>query len=270
MIKVTTVIQARMGSSRFPGKVMLPLSGEPLLVRMVERVKASRYCGKVVVATTYLQDDDPIIDVCKKNSIPFYRGHPTDLLDRHLNVGKKYHSDAVAKIPSDCPLIDPGIIDKVIKYYLDNIDSFDYVSNLHPPTYPDGNDVEIFSLESLERSWEEAEKELEREHTTPYFWENPGKFKIGNVTWESGLDYSMSHRWTIDYEEDYKFIKSIYDELYNKNHIFSLNDILSLLNDKPQLSRINEKYLGVNWYRHHLKELKTISEKNTKILLDEK
>ncbi len=270
MIKIATVIQARMGSSRFPGKVLLPLAGKPLLVRIVERVKAAKYCGRIIVATTYLEADDPIIDICKKNSIPFLRGHPTDLLDRHLNVGKKYGADAVVKIPSDCPLIDPSVIDKVIKYYLDNNASFDYVSNLHPATYPDGNDVEIFSIESLEKAWEEADKELEREHTTPYFWENPDKFKIGNVLWETGLDYSMSHRWTIDYEEDYKFIETIYNELYNKNPFFSLNDILALLNEKPEISKINEKYAGVNWYRHHLDELKTISGKNTKILLDER
>jgi len=270
MITVTTVIQARMGSSRLPGKVLLPLAGKPLLVRMVERVKASKYCGKVVVATTYLSEDDPIVDVCMNNSISFYRGHPIDLLDRHLNVGKKYNSNTVVKIPSDCPLIDPSVIDKVIKYYLDKYPSFDFVSNLHPPTYPDGNDVEIFSLESLEKAWEEADKKLEREHTTPYLWENPDKFKIGNVTWETGLDYSMTHRFTIDYEEDYKFIAGIYDELYDINNIFSLNDILSLIAEKPELFKINEKYLGVNWYRHHLNELKTISEKNTKILQDEK
>ncbi len=248
MLKVTTVVQARMGSSRFPGKIILPLAGKPLLVRMVERIKASKYYGRVVVATTYLEIDDPIVDICKKNSISFFRGHPIDLLDRHLNVGKKYNADAIVKIPSDCPLIDPLVIDKVIKYYLDNRTSFNYVSNLHPATYPDGNDVEIFSIESLKKAWEEAEKELEREHTTPYFWENPDKFKIGNVSWETGLDYSMSHRWTIDYEEDYKFIESIYNELYNKNPLFSLNDILELLDKKPELLRINEKYLGVNWY----------------------
>jgi spore coat polysaccharide biosynthesis protein SpsF len=270
MIKVVTVIQARMGSSRFPGKVILPLAGKSLLVRMVERVNASKNCGRVVVATTYLENDDPIIDICKKNSIPFFRGHPTDLLDRHLNVGKKYDADAIVKIPSDCPLIDPFVIDKVIKYYMDNIASFDYVSNLHPATYPDGNDVEIFSIESLEKAWEEADKQLEREHTTPYFWENPDKFNIGNVLWETGLDYSMSHRWTIDYEEDYKFIETIYNELHNNNPFFSLNDILMLLKEKPEISKINEKYAGVNWYRHHLDELKTISEKNTKILLDER
>ena len=270
MLKVITAVQARLGSSRFPGKIMQPLAGEPLLVRLIERIKSAKYCGTVIVATTYNDIDDPVAELCKANKILCYRGHPTDLLDRHLNVGKLFNADAVVKIPSDCPLIDHAVIDKVIKFYLDNYLSFDYVSNLHPATYPDGNDVEIFSMESLEKAWEEAEKDLEREHTTPYFWENPDKFKIGNVIWETGLDYSMSHRWTIDYKEDYLLIKNVYDELYNKNHVFSLEDILILLKEKPGISKINEKYVGVNWYRHHLNELKTISEKNTKILLDEK
>lgn len=259
-----------MGSSRFPGKIMQPLAGEPLLVRLVERVKASKYCGKTVVGTTFEDSDDPIAALCKKNKILCFRGHPTDLLDRHLNIGKAYNADAVVKIPSDCPLIDPSVINKVIKFYLDNSFSFDYVSNLHPATYPDGNDVEIFSMESLEKAWDEAEKGLEREHTTPYFWENPDKFKIGNVIWETGLDYSMSYRWTIDYKEDYIFIKRIYDELYDSNPLFSLQDILDLLKEKPEILTINEKYAGVNWYRHHLDELKTISKKNTRILQDEK
>ncbi len=270
ILKVITVVQARMGSSRFPGKVMLPLAGKPLLLHMVERVKASKFSGKVIVATTFNEADDEIETLCKKNNVTVYRGHPADLLDRHLNVGKKFEADAIVKIPSDCPLIDPLVIDKVIKFYLDNYPSFDYVSNLHPATYPDGNDVEIFSIESLEKAWEEAEKELEREHTTPYFWENPDKFKIGNVLWETGLDYSMSYRWTIDYEEDYLFIKNIYDELYIKNPFFTLSDILKLLELKPDLFKINGKYAGVNWYRLHLGELKTISEKNTKILVNEK
>jgi spore coat polysaccharide biosynthesis protein SpsF len=270
MLKVVTVIQARMGSSRLPGKVMMPVADKPLLLRMIERVGASKYCGKIVVAITTDRNDDLIEDLCNKNGISVFRGHPTDLIDRHLNAAKEHDADAVVKIPSDCPLIDPAIIDKVIKFYLDNFKSYDYISNLHPPTYPDGNDVEIFSMKSLETAWIEAAKELEREHTTPYFWENSNKFRTGNVAWETGLDYSMTFRFTIDYEEDYFFIKKVYDELYKYNHLFSLNDILELLEEKPEISKINKKYNGVNWYRHHLNELKTISEKNTKILVDEK
>ena len=107
-------------------------------------------------------------------------------------------------------------------------------------------------------------KDFEREHTTPYFWENPALFRIGNVKWETGLDYSMTHRWTIDYYEDYLFIKEVYDELYNQNPRFGINEILGLLSRKPELTKINEKYAGVNWYRNHLNQLKTISAEQTK------
>jgi spore coat polysaccharide biosynthesis protein SpsF len=168
----------------------------------------------------------------------------------------KFNADAVIKIPSDCPLIDFNIIDKVIEYFLKN--NFDYVSNLHPATYPDGNDVEIIKIDALTKAWHKAEKDFEREHTTPYLWENPEIFKIGNVKWETDFNYSISHRWTIDYEEDYILIKKIYDELYSSNPLFTISDILSLLEKKPFLAEINSKYKGVNWYRHHLNELKTI------------
>ncbi len=265
-LKIVTVIQARMSSSRLPQKVNLPLAGKPLLVRMIERVSSSKYCGTVVIATTVDESDDSLVKICEENNFNFYRGHPTDLLDRHFKVSLEYDADAVVKIPSDCPLIDPNVIDQVLKFYTDNSDRYDYVSNLHPATFPDGNDVEVMSLPTLKVAWENATKSFEREHTTPYLWENPDKFRLGNVVWETGLDYSMSHRFTIDYMEDYLFIKAVYDELYDGNTNFSLNDILELLQRKPEIKKINEKYNGVNWYRNHLNELKTISKKQTKII----
>lgn len=233
---------------------------------MFERVAASKMCGTIVIATTTDKSDDVVENLCNKFNMICYRGHPTDLLDRHYQAAKLFSADAVVKIPSDCPLIDPNIIDKVLNYYMENLNYFDYVSNLHPPTYPDGNDVEIMSFKALSDAWENASRELEREHTTPYFWENPDKFRIGNVIWETGLDYSMSHRFTIDYEKDYNFIKQVYDELYSVNPIFTLNDILDLLDRKPEIKKINEEYCGVNWYRNHLDELKTITPDQTKII----
>lgn len=166
----------------------------------------------------------------------------------------------VAKIPSDCPLIDPKIIDKVYKFFIDNYNKYDFVSNLHPATYPDGNDVEIMSFKTLETAWENAARKLEREHTTPYIWENPEKFKIGNVLWESGHDYSAHHRWTIDYEEDYVFIRTVYEELYHKNPTFGIYDILNVLKEKPFIYEINSKYAGKYWYENHLDELKQIDD----------
>ena len=264
-LKIVTVVQARTGSSRLPNKVMMPILGEPLLLKMLERVMAAETIGLLVVATSTNKEDDTIEELCKVNGINCFRGHPTDLLDRHYQVSKKYNADAVVKIPSDCPLIDPSIIDKVITFYLDNVESFDYVSNLHPASYPDGNDVEIMKFSALEIAWQNCKKNFEREHTTPFIWENPDKFRIGNVNWNEGIDYSTTHRWTIDYEEDYLFIKKIYEELYNKNRLFTLNDILDLLNEKTDIYHINSKYAGKYWYENHLNELNHIDDYKNKI-----
>jgi len=263
-LSIVTVIQARKGSSRLPGKVMMPVMEEPLLVRMAERVKAARLAGTIVVATTQEAGDDAIEELCNKYGYNCFRGHSTDLLDRHYQAALPYDPDAVIKIPSDCPLIDPAVINKVISYFLKNAGDFDFVSNLHPATYPDGNDVEIMTRAAMEKAWREARKDFEREHTTPYIWERPELFRIANVEWETGLDYSMSHRWTIDYAEDYDFIRRVYEELYPANPLFGLQDILNLLEQKPEIYEINSKFAGVNWYRNHLDELKTIRTDQTK------
>jgi len=261
---VVTVIQARAASSRLPGKVLRPLCGKPLLARMVERVKMATLVGTVVVATTTDADDDPIEALCHEEGYFCFRGHPTDLLDRHYRVGWQFDADIVVKIPSDCPLIDPRLIDRVLAAFLDAPERYDYLSNLHPATYPDGNDVEVMTMSALETAWIQASRTLEREHTTPYFWENPDRFRLGNVTWETGLDYSMSHRWTIDYEADYHFIYNVYAALYPQNPHFCLNDILQLLACQPHLAAINQHLAGVNWYRHHLDELKTVNATMTR------
>ena len=265
-MKILTVIQARRGSSRLPDKVSLPLAGAPLLVRMVERVQLAQLAGQVVVATTTDPADDALATLCEEHNIPVFRGHPTDLLDRHYQAALAFGADAVVKIPSDCPLIDPAVIDRVLSFYLDHAADYDFVSNLHPATYPDGNDVEVMPLPALEIAWRKAKRPLEREHTTPFFWENPDRFRLANLTWETGLDYSMSHRFTIDYPEDYQFIKAVYDELYKTNPAFTLSDILALLARRPDIFELNARFAGVNWYRNHLDELKTVDAEQTKSL----
>ena len=262
MTKIVTVIQARSGSTRLPGKVTMEILDRPLLLRMIERVQRATLAGTIVIATTTESSDDVIEELCKKEGLHCYRGDRDDLLDRHYQAAKLYHADAVVKIPSDCPLIDPKVIDKVLQYYLAH--DFDFVSNLHPATYPDGNDVEVMSMAAITQAWQNATLKMEREHTTPYIWERPESFKIGNVTWESGLDYSMSHRWTIDYAEDFTFIKTVYEQLYPTDPAFGLEDILHLTRQKPEIFEINHKYAGVNWYRNHLDELKTITSDKTK------
>ncbi len=266
-MKKLIIIQARLGSSRLPKKVMMPLKGSPLLLRMIQRVTAVEIECDLLVATTTNPEDDVIRDLCKKFNIPCYSGHPADLLDRHYQAALHEKADVVIKIPSDCPLIDPQVIDKVVGYYEDHMNDYDFVSNLHPATYPDGNDVEVIPFPILEIAWREAVRPLEREHTTPFIWEHPERFRIGNVQWEAGKNFSMSHRWTIDYPEDYIFIKKVYDYLCRpESSIFSLYDILDLLKKEPMLPFLNSKYAGVNWYRNHLSELKTVTAKETKIL----
>lgn len=257
-----TVVQSRMSSTRFPGKVMKDILGKTLLERMLERMSFSKKCGTIVVATSTNPNDDALEALCKKIDIPCFRGSEEDLLERHYLCAKAFDAKVVAKIPSDCPLIDSAIMDKGFEFFFGN--DFDFISNLHPASYPDGNDVEVFTFSALEKAHLEATKKMEREHTTPYFWENPDKFKIGNFRWEKALDYSMSHRFTIDYEEDYFFIKAVFEKLYPSNPRFGLEDILNLLENNPEIYELNAKFAGVNWYRNHLDELKTIDASKTK------
>lgn len=264
------VIQARIGSSRLPGKALLDIEGEPLLVRLIERIRRVQTPARIVVATTLDQQDDRIAELCRKLEITVYRGHSTDLLDRHFQAALHYKANVIAKIPSDCPMIDPSIIDKVFETFFRA--GGDYTSNLHPGSYPDGNDVEVMSFNALAVAWRKAVLPMEREHTTPYIWERPNEFRLSNVLWddegtlEKGRDCSMTHRWTVDYREDYELVQKVYSELYRVNANFGLNDILSLLEKKPELTHINARYVGVNWYRHHLEELKTISSEQTRII----
>ncbi len=266
LTKIVIVVQARMSSSRLPGKVMLPILGKSLLYRMIERVQMIKHQAEIVVATSTDTRDDVIETEAATIGVPCYRGSLDNCLDRHYQAGKKHEADIVIKIPSDCPLIDPRIIDDVLTFYFDHPGQYDFVSNLHPATFPDGNDVEIMTMDCLEKTQKEANRPLELEHTTPYIWENPGKFKIANIGWSTGLDYSMSHRFTIDYPEDYQFIKRVYEELYPAKADFSCDDILALLKVKPEIYNINAAYAGVNWYRNHLNELKTVGADQTKSL----
>ena len=264
---VLIVVQARTGSARLPSKVLMDLGGQPLLLRMLERLQRIRAPARTVVATTTDGEDDTLAMLCGRQGIPVFRGHPTDLLDRHYRAALAFGAGVVAKIPSDCPLIDPAVVDRVFARFA--LGDCDYASNLHPASYPDGNDVEIVRIEALETAWREAKLPMEREHTTPFIWERPERFRLANVPWadEQGMaraDHSMSHRWTIDYPEDYEFIRHVFNELYPKQPDFSIDDILALLARRPQLMDINARYRGVNWYRHHLHQLKTVDAGQTR------
>ncbi|MDD2962897.1 MAG: glycosyltransferase family protein [Bacteroidales bacterium] len=259
-MRIIAFIQARMSSTRLPGKIMLPLLGQPLLLRMVHRVANSKYCNAVVVITSTQFHDDVVEKLCFENNVNCFRGEPEDLLDRHYKAAIAYQADVVIKIPSDCPLIDSKVIDEVISRYMEACESADYVSNLHPASWPDGNDVEVIKFEALEAAWKEANKPYEREHTTPFIWENPQRFNNINVTLGIGLDFSDKIRLTIDYIEDYELIKAIFERLYPINQSFGHEEIINLLQTLPHLNYINSKYHGKYWYDNHLNELTHIDE----------
>jgi spore coat polysaccharide biosynthesis protein SpsF len=292
-VKVLVVVQARTGSTRLPGKVLLPVAGAPVLLRMLERVRAARTPTEVVVATTTDAADQPVRDLARQAGVRCINGHPTDLLDRHYQAARECGlspaagarrggGDVVVKIPSDCPLIDPAVIDRVIGCYLERPDRYDFVSNLHPSTYPDGNDVEVMPMALLATAWGEATRPHEREHTTPFIWDQPQRFRLGNVQWETGRDLSMSHRFTIDYPEDYAFVSAVYEALYTAEperslrgsggygapgkpgQQFGLAEILGLLEARPDIFELNRRYAGVNWYRNHLGELATVGAEQTR------
>jgi spore coat polysaccharide biosynthesis protein SpsF len=259
-MKVIVVIQARTGSGRLPGKVLRPVAGAPMLLRMIERVRRARSRFDLVVATTWLPEDEAVEALCASANVACHRGHPTDLLDRHYRAAEANGAEVVVKVPSDCPLIDPAVIDLVLGIFLVDPSRYYFVSNLHPATWPDGNDVEVMRFRALEAAWREARAPWEREHTTPFLWDQPVRFRIGNVRWPTGLDYSMTHRFTVDYPEDLAFVRAVFDALWTPDRPdFGLAEILGLLEARPQIPALNARYVGVNWYRHHLGHLRTVS-----------
>lgn len=235
---VLAIIQARMGSTRLPGKVLIPVAGTPLLEHIIERVKRSRLIDRIVVATTTKEQDKSIIAMAHKCNADTFAGSEEDVLDRFYKAADEYRADIVVRITADDPFKDPQVIDKVISCYLELKGDIDYVSNTIKPTYPEGLDVEVFSFESLKRAWREAKDPFDREHVTPYIWKHPEIFRLVNVENEEDLSH---RRWTLDNEADLKFTQEIYSRLYEGGNIFLMRDILSLLKQEPWLVELNQK-----------------------------
>lgn len=254
---LTAVIQARMKSKRLPGKVLMPVLNKPLLLLNIERILLTKKIGQVIVATSDTIEDDLIQKCCIENNIPIFRGSEEDVLDRLYQCACEYSLNPLVRFTADNPLVDPGIIDKVVNYYFQYKNEFDYVSNNHPPSYPDGLEVEVISRHALEAAWRESKKTFQREHATPFIWDNPERFRIGNVASDSS-DLYKKHRWTLDFSEDFKFVEAVFENLYPDNPSFSMFDILDLLTIKPELQELNAMHAGINWYSQNRTELKTV------------
>ena len=179
--KIICIVQARVNSSRLPGKILLNGFNKPLIIHLIERLKKSKFISNIIIATTDSKLDKIISTLCKQIKIDCFRGNESDVLSRYFYCAKKFNGQIIARITSDCPLMDVNIVDKAIKTFLNS--EVDYTSNIHPPSEPDGFDVEIFSFEALRKSFYHAKKSYEREHVTPYIWDNPKVFKIINFSY---------------------------------------------------------------------------------------
>ncbi|MBU1895845.1 glycosyltransferase family protein [Patescibacteria group bacterium] len=238
-MKIVAIIQARMGSTRLPGKMMMDLAGAPVIHRVFERVKLSRFIDEVWLATTVNPEDDILAEWAAENGVLHYRGSENDVLDRYYQTAILAKADAVVRITGDCPLQDYQVIDNVIGDYLESGDSFDYVCNTQPPTYPDGLDTEVFSFLILEKAWQEAKLESEREHVTPYIWKHTELFKIKNITHTENLS---DQRWTLDTKEDVDFIRLIVEECKKQDKYCGLAKIMQILSEHPEWCSINAQY----------------------------
>lgn len=234
-MKTVAIIQARMGSTRLPGKVLADVGGRPMLARVVERTARARSIDQVVVATSTLSTDDPIAEWCADNAWACHRGSEADVLDRYYGAACAHNADAIVRITSDCPLIDPGVLDDCIAHYRDGQPALDYVANFLPDrTFPRGLDCEVVSFAALARTWREDDRPEWREHVTEYILHHSERFRLGG--WMT--DPNRSHeRWTVDTPEDLELIRRIYAAF--DDDVFGWREVLAVLDANPDWRALN-------------------------------
>lgn len=241
------IVQARMGSSRLPNKVLMDLCCKPMLQHIVERVKLCTTVDHVIVATTQSQKDDAIERLCSRQKFDCYRGSEDDVLDRYYRAARQFSPKNVVRVTADCPLIDPKIIDDIIRKHIEG--DFDYTSNTLVETYPDGLDTEVFKYSVLCEAWEKAELMSEREHVTPYI-KFKGDYKRFSIERIPSL---ADKRWTVDTEADYEMIQQIYSALYKENKTFYTDDILDYLSRNPDIEKMNAGIIRNEGYQKSIK-----------------
>lgn len=227
------IIQARMGSSRLPGKVLAEIGGKPMLSYVVSRARQARRLDALVVATSRNANDDPIAGWCREAGVSCFRGDEHDVLDRYRSAASAFGFDVIVRLTADCPLLDPAVIDHVIDEFRGG--DFDYVSNTIAPSYPDGLDTEVVRRDALERAWREATLPSEREHVTPYIWKRPELFRLENVGREPNLSYL---RWTVDEPEDLELVRRVYEH-FQFETTFDTAAVLALVEADAALAGLN-------------------------------
>jgi spore coat polysaccharide biosynthesis protein SpsF len=233
-MRIVCIIQARMSSTRLPGKVLLPLAGREVLAHVLDRLAACETIDDVVVATSTHQSDDVLAQWCDSHGVQVFRGSLDDVLDRYYQCAVKARADAVVRITADCPALDPTIVDEVVRGFKAGSYDLFYLGG----EFPDGLDCAVFSFPALERAWREATLKSEREHVGPYVVNHPAWFHLGSLQKFTGLAH---HRWTLDEPRDLVFLRAIFERLQRPDgKPFLVKDILELLEREPELLRANE------------------------------
>jgi spore coat polysaccharide biosynthesis protein SpsF len=235
-MKTVIIVQARMTSTRLPGKVMKQVLGKSLLQYQIERLQRVKLADEIAIATTTNQTDESIVELCNRLAVAYFRGSEEDVLGRYYQAATAHKADTVVRVTSDCPLIDPKVIDKVIECYLKNQSNYDYVSNSLERTYPRGMDTEVFSFSALQQAFLEATAQLDREHVTPFIYRQTTRYRLGQVVYSEDCSH---HRWTVDTPEDFELIEKIIEAIYPRQPNFRLEDCLSLLKKHPEWYIIN-------------------------------
>jgi spore coat polysaccharide biosynthesis protein SpsF len=241
------VLQARMSSTRLPGKVLLRTCGKPLLQHQIERVKRAKRLDALVVATSTEASDDPLQALCEALGLPCHRGSLGDVLDRFVGAARPFAPGWVVRLTGDCPLADPATIDAVIE--AGQAPGVDYASNALRPTYPDGLDAECIRWEVLEQAWREARKPSEREHVTPFIHTQPGRFVLREVRHTCDLS---DRRWTVDEPADFVFVSQVFEDLYASRPAFGMEDVLDFERRHPEIAQLNRGLLRNAGYARSL------------------
>jgi spore coat polysaccharide biosynthesis protein SpsF len=236
-LRVVAIVQARMGSTRLPGKVLAEIGGLPMLVHVVERVRRCHEVHDVWVATTAEAADDAIERLCRERTYSFYRGSTQDVLDRYVQAARLARADVIVRLTADCPLLDPALVDLTVRAFLDAAPPADLVVNRLPGarTYPIGLDTEVASRPALERAWREAGEPHQREHVFPYLYDPPGRFRV--VRLDAEEDYGAL-RWTVDTPQDLEFVRQVVSRL-DRDGRFGWRDVLAIVQAEPALALIN-------------------------------
>jgi spore coat polysaccharide biosynthesis protein SpsF len=234
-MRTAIFVQARMTSTRLPGKILLPVLGRPLLSYQVERLRRVRGVDAIVIATTVNVTDEPVVAFCEAEGLPCVRGSELDVLGRFHDALLRHSPQVVVRITSDCPLLDPDVVEAVLREF-HAPGGCDYASNMIQPTFPYGMAVEVMTAAALAEAHARAREPAEREHVTPYLYWRPQRFRLRSVTMSPDLSH---HRWTVDTPEDFELVKRLIESLYPRNPDFRMNDVLALLRERPEWVELN-------------------------------